>query len=254
MLFPSEANRFLNKLKKREQQLGAALGRAQANGLPEPLVDLYRSTVAAHEAVQHELLRLLDVVNASFYSDGPGAIDPQAVAGIEHRATALEREIEAFIDTSPRVEQGAARVRFEELARRWIELEAERLALVQGLGVRGGIAKVMQTLYEDLKRKVLDFDAPARRREATAQTARSGADTAIDVATGAVTAGADVVSAGAGALIGFSDALDRYFDGQMVEDEDAQAHYLWLAGYRKAAVEWVERTRRFLEFVPGTLP
>jgi hypothetical protein len=59
---------------------------------------------------------------------------------------------------------------------------------------------------------------------------------------------------GRGALIGLSDAFDRYFVGQMVEDERAQSHYVWLDAYRKAAEEWVERTRRFLDLVPGTLP
>jgi hypothetical protein len=101
VLFPSEANRFLNKLKKREQQLGAALARAETNGLPGPLVELYRSTVTAHQAVQHELLRLADVAKVSFCSGGPGGVDPGVLANIEDRAAALERRIEAFISASP---------------------------------------------------------------------------------------------------------------------------------------------------------
>jgi hypothetical protein len=36
------------------------------------------------------------------------------------------------------------------------------------------------------------------------------------------------------------------------EDERAQAHYLWLDAYCKTADEWVHRTRRFLDLVPGT--
>jgi hypothetical protein len=252
MLLPSETNRFLHKLKKREGQLTAALARAEANGLPGPMVDLYRSTVAAHEAVQQELLRLSSAVEASFYSGGHGGVDPGVLARIEERGTTLDRKIEAFMRTSPDLEQDTARRQFVELSREWIELEAERLSLVQNLGIRGGVAKFMKALYDDLKRNVLDFDARARRREAGAGAARTGADAATDVAAGAVAAGADALATGSGALVGLSDALDRYFDGQMIEDEGAQAHYLWLDAYRKAAVEWVHRTRRFLDLLPGT--
>ena len=202
MLLPSEANRFLDKLKKRERQLGAALERAEKNGLPVQMVDLYRATVAAHEAVQHEVLRLLDVVNTSFYRDDADGSDPDALARIEGRAKALERDIEAFMGSSPDLAQDAARSRFVALSREWIELEAERLSLVRKLGVRGGVAKFLQMLYEDLKRNVLDFDAPTRRREAGVDAAHTGADVAADAATGALTAGAGALSAAGGVLVG----------------------------------------------------
>ena len=64
-------------------------------------------------------------------------------------------------------------------------------------------------------------------------------------------AGTDVLLPGTGILRDLSDALDRYFDGQMVEDDKAQAHYQWLDTYRQAAESWVVQALGILNLVPG---
>jgi len=114
------------------------------------------------------------------------------------------------------------------------------LALLRGLGLRQGAADVFLTLYDKLQTEVLDFDVTATRRRLGIQ----GVDAGVKV-------GTDVLLPGTGILRDLSDALDRYFDGQMVEDDKAQSHYQWLDTYRQAAESWVALVRGFLNVVPG---
>ena len=57
MLFPFEECRFASKLLKRQQQLQAALFRAEASHLPEGITEVYRRALTAHEAVQKQIER-----------------------------------------------------------------------------------------------------------------------------------------------------------------------------------------------------
>lgn len=242
MLFFFEEYRFASKLVKRQQQLQAALSRAEAIQLPEPIVEMYRLTLAAHEAVQQEIVRLGNMAFASFGEEGNAFRDGK-FARYKERAEALGRDVEAFekqrsVATGPSLDPQSVERQFE-LEERRIALEGERLALVRGLGVGQGVATFVAGLYDRLQTEVLDFEMAATRKRLGIQGVDAG-----------VKAGTDVLLPGAGILRDFSDALDRYFDGQMVEDDKAQAHYLWLDTYRQAAESWIALVRGFLKLVP----
>jgi hypothetical protein len=223
--------------------LQASLFRAEASHLPEGITAVYRRALTAHEAVQKQIERLRDVVATSFGEEGESSRGDK-FAKYTERAKFLVRDVEAF-DKEQLVAAGGPTDpnvvdRQLELEQRRIELDTERLALVRGLGLRQGVATVFVGLYNKLPTEALDFDVAATRR-------RLG----IDGADVGVKAGTDVLLPGTGILRDLSDALDRYFDGQMVEDDKAQAHYQWLDTYRQAAESWVAQALGFLNLVPG---
>lgn len=242
MLFFFEEYRFAAKLLKRQRQLQDALARAEANHLPAGATEIYRASLAAHEAVQTQIVRLGDVVATSFGGKGESA-QGNGFADYAARAKAFAQEVEAY-DLLRSSAGDAADAPLEqrrlELEQRRIELDAERLSLVRNLGVRQGVAMFMLGLYDRLQNEVLDFDMAATRR----RLGLSSVDVGVRV-------GTDVLLPGTGVLRDLSDAVDRYFDGQMVDDDKAQAHYLWLDTYRQAAQAWAAQVRGFLELVPG---
>lgn len=246
MLFFFEEYRFAAKLLKRQRQLQEALAGAQAKQLPEGLVQLYRAALAAHEAIQREVIRLGDVVETSF-GDAGAAAQGNGFAEHAQRAKAFVLEVEAY--ERQRFEAGDAAAdpqlvqRRLELEQRRVELDSERLSLVRSLGVRQGVVMFMLGLYDRLQNEVLHFDVVATRR----RLGLSGVDVGVKV-------GTDVLLPGTGILRDLSDAVDRYFDGPMAEDDKAQAHYLWLDTYRQAAEAWVAHSRGFLDLVPGAPP
>lgn len=92
--------------------------------------------------------------------------------------------------------------------------------------------------------EVLHFDVVATRR----RLGLSGVDVGVKV-------GTDVLLPLGRILRDLSDAVDRYFDGPMGEDDKAQAHYLW-PGTRIARLprRGLRTAGAFLDLVPGAPP
>lgn len=241
MLFPSSQVRFLNKILKRQLRLEEALQRARANRLPAAIVALYEATLAAHTAVQDEYKKLADVADQVF-DEASSYSQNAALAGHAGRIAAFERDVDAFTEAKSRSSDPQAdlalRSREAELIERFAALELERVALLKASAARGGIANTFDQLQKQLERNVLNFD----RADALKQLGSTAGTTAIKT-------GAGIALPGSGVILAASDAADRYFEGQMIEDDKAQTHYLWLDSYRQTAEDWATRVRGFLRLL-----
>jgi hypothetical protein len=227
-------------LLKRRDQLDDALQRARAHKLPLAIVALYEATVAAHQAVAREYENLAAAADRIFTQAASRANDTQLAAHRSHVA-AFERDAAAFAqaEAQSRDPQSDSSLRQQEsdLIKRAAALEIERSELLKANAAYGGIVNIFDRLQQKLKNDVIEFDLGRALKQLGG-----------DASTAAITIGADVVAPGSGVILAGSNVVDRLIDGQMVEDEKAQHHYLWLDTYRRAAEDWARLAHGVLEF------
>ncbi|MGH6611638.1 MAG: hypothetical protein ACRECQ_15435 [Burkholderiaceae bacterium] len=183
--------------------------------------------MAAHQAVAQEYQNLGAAADGVF---AQAVDDTQNVKLTGHagRVAALKREIADFERARARSadpkSDASLQQRELELVKRDAALIIERGELLEASAAYGGIVKIFERLQQKLKDDVIDFDLGRALKQFGG-----------DVGLATLTVSADALAGGSGVIIAGSDVVDRVIEGQMVEDEKAQHHYLWLDTYRRAA-------------------
>lgn len=231
---------LLKKVLRRQAQFDDALQRAGARKLPPAIVALYEATVAAHQAVAQEYENLGAAAERIFEQAVSAAHDKKMMAHAG-RIAAHDRDVADFRNAKARSSSPQSdpslQQREQELIERAIALATERSELLKANAAFGGIVNLFDRLEQKLKDDVIDFDLV----RALKRLGGEGGTTAITV-------GADLLAPGSGVIIAGSDVVDRLIDGQMIEDEKAQQHFVWLDTYRRAAEDWARLARGVLEF------
>lgn len=231
---------LLKKMIRRGTQFDEALQRARARKLPPPIVALYEATAAAHRAVAQEYENLAAAAERIFEQAVSKTHDTRLTAHAT-RAAAFEREVADFKKASARSANPQAdpslQQREKELIERAVALAGEREQLLKGSAAFGGIVNIFDRLEQKLKDDVVDFDLTRVLKQVGGEAG-----------TTAITVGADVLAPGSGVIIAGSHVADHLIEGQMIEDEKAQHHFLWLDTYRRAAEDWARLAGGVLEF------